>query len=123
MSRRFPLIIADESVDHRIVLQLIHEQFTVYSITKETPGITDTEVIAISVEMNGFILTEDKDFGDELVYRKPQNIGSMLLRMHDVPVDNKIKLVVDTLHNHASELRGNFSVLTSKKLRIRKYNL
>ena len=123
MSHNFPLIVVDESVDHRIVMQLIREEFSVYSITTEMPGITDTEVIAVSVELNGFILTEDKDFGDELVYRKPQNIGSMLLRIHDMSISDKIKLIIDTFNDHSKDLKGNFSVLTSKKLRIRKYSL
>ena len=121
MSHDFPIIIADESVDSRIIRGLVEHGYSVYSVIIETHGITDSAVIKIAVEKNGFIITEDKDFGDELVYRKSQKIGSMLLRISDLPIESRIKLVVDTLGHHAESLRDCFSVLTSKKLRTRHY--
>lgn len=93
----------------------------VLSISSESPGISGTEVIAIAANKIGFIITEDKDFADELVYRKTHAIGSMLLRMPDVPIRTRCQLLVDTLMKHAGELKNCFSVLTTKKLRIRKY--
>jgi predicted nuclease of predicted toxin-antitoxin system len=121
MSPDFPLIIADESVDARIVQGLIDGGFSIYSITKESPGITDTQIIGIAVEKKGFIITEDKDFGDELVFKRVQNIGSLLLRISDLPIESKIHMVVEVITLHAESMLDSFSVLTSKKLRIRKY--
>jgi predicted nuclease of predicted toxin-antitoxin system len=121
MSPDFPVIVADESVDSRIIKSLVGKGYSVYSIARETPGITDSVVIEIAVEKQAYIITEDKDFGDELVYRKKQSVGGMLLRMPDVPIESRIKLVVDTFLLHGKELNNCFSVLTSKKLRIRKY--
>ena len=69
-----------------------------------------------------FIITEDKDFGDELVYKKVKNIGSLLLRISDLPIEARIHLVTEVLSAHAENLCDSFSVLTSKKLRIRKYS-
>lgn len=86
------LIIADESVDARIIISLRELGYSVYSISKEKPGITDTEVIEIAIEKKGYILTEDKDFGDELVYREKHNVGGMLLRLQDLSIDKKIVL-------------------------------
>ncbi len=83
----FPLIIADESVDARIIRSLVDHGYNVYAIIYESPGITDTHVIEIAIEKNGFIITEDKDFGDELVYKKTQKIGSLLLRISDLPIE------------------------------------
>ena len=118
----FPLIIADESVDVRIIKDLISQGYSVHSIMLESPGIADVNVIRIAFENNGFILTEDKDFGDELVYRKGHSIGSLLLRIADLTIENRIELVRNTLTLYGEKMRWSFSVLTSKKLRIRPYS-
>ena len=121
----FPLIIADESVDARIIRNLVSVGYEVYSIADETPGISDDKVIEIAIERNGFIITEDKDFGDVLVYSNSSlhMIGSLLLRIFDLPIEPKNKLILEALSRNRDTLKGSFSVLTSKKLRIRKYNL
>ncbi len=121
MLRDFPLIIADESVDGRIIRSLIDAGFRVYSVIIETPGIADTEVIDIAIAANGFIVTEDKDFGDELVYKETNHVGSLLLRISDLIIDDRIHLVIDTLTQHGLKMKDCFSVLTAKKLRVRKY--
>ena len=121
MSHDFPLIIADESVDSRIIKELRNHGFSVYSIRTETPGIPDGRVIEIAFEKNGYIITEDKDFGDELVYKRIKNIGSMLIRFQDLPIQTRIHLVIEALSVHGNNLHNCFSVLTSKKLRIRRY--
>lgn len=121
MSLNFPIIIADESVDVRIIKSLIEEGYSIYSIIAESPGITDLNVIRVAFEKNGFIVTEDKDFGDELVYKKAHNIGSLLLRISDLPIAERLELVRNTFAKHGDQMRWSFSVLTSKKLRIRPY--
>lgn len=121
MLPEFPLIIADESVDFRIIHGLRAKGYNVHSIITDSPGITDSRVIEIAIEKNGFILTEDKDFGDELVYRRSDKVGSLLLRISDMAVDARNNLVIDTIINHGKELKGCFSVLTARKLRVRKY--
>lgn len=71
--------------------------------------------------MHSFI-TEDKNFGDELIYKKSsKNIGSLLLRLMDVPIEMRVKIVLQVIDGNAITLKGAFSVLTSKKLRARKY--
>jgi len=51
------------------------------------------------------------------------NTGSLLIRIFDLSVDLKNHLVGETIINYSERLLGSFAVLTSKKLRIRKYNL
>lgn len=40
----------------------------------------------IAVIEGAYILTEDKDFGDELVYKKGTHNGAMLLRLAGVEI-------------------------------------
>lgn len=110
----------DESTDARITEALVNAGYNVFSIQQIMPGIDDIAIIEISVEKEGFIITEDKDFGDEIVFRKVSNNGAMLLRLAGVEIHEKTRLVLTALEKHREELVGSFSVLGKKKLRIRK---
>lgn len=60
----------DESTDARISEALREVKFSVFSVQEIIPGTDDLDIIKLAVEKEAYILTEDKDFGDELVYRK-----------------------------------------------------
>ena len=55
-------IIADESVDYRIVVKLRESGLTVYAISEQQPSIKDDAVLAIACDNNALLITEDKDF-------------------------------------------------------------
>src|SRR5438046_2175115 len=120
MLPEFPTVIADESVDARIIRSLVGNGYNVFSIREKQPGLSDSSVIKIALEMKGFIITEDKDFGNEIVYKKTLATGTLLLRISDIPIESRLHLVLYTLSEQAGNLLGSFSVLTSKRLRIRK---
>lgn len=61
-------LVADESVDFRIIIRLREVGFIVFAIAEEMPSITDQSVLDLAYEKNALLLTEDKDFGD-LVFR------------------------------------------------------
>jgi len=84
------------------------------------PGTDDIDIIQFAAEKQAYILTEDKDFGDELVFRKSSHCGAMLLRLEGVDIEEKKRLVLMALNKHSEELLNAFSVLNRKKLRIRK---
>ena len=121
----FPIIVADESVDARIVRVLRQKGYRIYSVAEETPGITDDDVVSLATLKSAYILTEDKDFGDILVYNNTSNhsTGSMLIRIFDKTISATTELVSQTFELHSAQLLGNFAVLTSKKLRIRQYRV
>ena len=110
-------IVADESVDFRIVLQLRQLEFNVYSIIEQQPSITDETVLGIACENDALLITEDKDFG-ELVFRLhlPHH-GILLIRIEEGP--QKISSVVQAIHNYYAEMVNKFSVINEKKLRIK----
>ncbi len=74
------------------------------------------------MDKGAYIITEDKDFGDELVFRKVSHSRAMLLRLAGVNIEDKIRLILKTIEKHSDELLDAFSVLSKKKLRIRKNN-
>jgi len=110
-------IIADESVDFRIVLQLRQLGFNVYSIIEQQPSITDETVLDIACENDALLITEDKDFG-ELVFRLhlPHH-GILLIRIEERA--QKISSVAQAIFNYYAEMLNKFSVINEKKLRIK----
>jgi predicted nuclease of predicted toxin-antitoxin system len=110
-------IVADESVDFRIVNQLRQLGLYVYSIAEETPSVTDKFVLSISVEKKALLITEDKDFG-ELVFRlQLPHQGILLIRIKEA--ENKIISVATAIENHYEEMLNKFSVIDNNKLRIK----
>lgn len=110
-------IVADESVDFRIIQALKNEKFEVIAIFEQTPSISDNEVLEIAVKHQALLIIEDKDFG-ELVFRlQLPHMGILLIRIEDNSF--KIKSAVETILDHFSELKGSFSVLTKDRLRIK----
>lgn len=114
------IIVADESVDFKIVEALRNEGFDLLSIMETNPSISDSEVLAIAFEKEAFLITEDKDFG-ELTYRlqKP-NHGILLIRLSGLSSAEKSTMVVNVIKDQANELMNSFSVLTYNSLRIKK---
>lgn len=113
-------IVADESVDHNIVIILRDAGFNVYSITETNSSISDAAVLKIAVKNKSLLLTEDKDFG-ELVYRfNMKHCGILLIRLIEFNSVEKASLVLMAMEKHFHKLVNVFSVLDKKRIRTRK---
>ncbi len=112
--------VADESVDFGIIKSLRNNNADVLSILESHHGISDESVLKIANEYNRILITEDKDFG-EIVHRmKLNHSGILLIRLNDMPRLYRIKESVITIVTHYENLKGNFAVLSSSGLRIKK---
>jgi predicted nuclease of predicted toxin-antitoxin system len=110
-------VVADESVDFRIVTQLRLAGIVVYSIAEQQPSIKDEQVLLIAVKNKALLITEDKDFG-ELVFRLGlPHCGILLIRIDDAAL--KISSVTVAIHQHLSIMLNRFSVLKNNTLRIK----
>ena len=115
----FMKVVADESIDYGIIMRLRAEGFTVHAIIDEHSGISDTDVLDIATKNECLLLTEDKDFG-ELSYRlKRKHCGILLIRVNDLPRNERISLVCRIVASKFHKLSNNFSVLTSSNIRIK----
>jgi len=115
-------MLADESVDFRIVRSLREENYQVEAIIELNPGISDEEVLTLANEVDAILLTEDKDFG-ELTYRlKKPNKGILLFRMSGESIETKVQLLIKVLKEHGEKLADKFTVITVKKVRIKKFD-
>ena len=110
-------VVADESVDFRIVTQLRSIGITVYSIAEEIPSITDKSGLSLAFDKKALLITEDKDFG-ELVFRlQLPHHGILLIRIQEA--DYKILSVAVAIKQHYGEMIKKFSVINNNKLRIK----
>jgi len=66
------------------------------------------------------LITADKDFG-ELVYRKGEVIkGVVLVRIFGVSQQEKTQMILDAFNLHADDFADRFTVISKKKLRIKR---
>ena len=115
-------LLADESVDFGIINNLRQKGIVVVSISEDYAGIKDKEVMKLARDKKYLLITEDKDFG-ELTYRlKFEHCGILLIRLIDLPRKERLPLVTEIIDMYFEKMKGNFSVLTSKGLRIKTHN-
>jgi hypothetical protein len=72
--------------------------------------------------IGGYIITEDKDFGDLLIFKAPHlKVPTLLLRLSGLSIDERKLRIRNTLMDYNRELVESFSVLSPHKLRIRRF--
>lgn len=109
--------LADENFDLNIVRLLRQEGFMVHAIAEMAPSIADPQVLAIAVEQNAIILTEDKDFG-ELVHRlRLPHRGILLVRPTKMDPSEKAIRVLNSVRQHLAQLPNAFAVLSNDNFR------
>jgi predicted nuclease of predicted toxin-antitoxin system len=113
-------IVADENLAYRMIKALRNEGFEVLSIEEDTPSIPDNNVLNVAVKENALLITEDKDFGDLVMLHKLPHKGILLLRLSGMDTDQKVIRMIDVIETYGEELKDSFTVVDTKKVRIRK---
>ena len=97
-------LLADESVDYRIITFLREQTFTVIAIIANDASISDLAVLQRANDEKVLLITEDKDFG-ELVFRlKLKHPGILLLRFFNLETKIQNKKILEALNTHGKEL-------------------
>ncbi|BCB97064.1 hypothetical protein JZK55_19860 [Dissulfurispira thermophila] len=112
-------LLADESLDFRIVLNLKEAGFEIISVLKDYQGASDRKVLELSKTFNAIIITEDKDFGEWIFAHKEKSIGVIFLRYNSTEFQKISSSLIILLKKFGTELYGKFTVVTIKKIRIR----
>jgi predicted nuclease of predicted toxin-antitoxin system len=74
------MIIADENVDFSIIKAIRNLGIEVCSVSESHSGISDPQVIQLSLDSKQIILTEDKDFGEWVYAHNITGISVIFLR-------------------------------------------
>jgi predicted nuclease of predicted toxin-antitoxin system len=72
--------LADESCDFMVVRALRAAGHEVEAIAERSPGMIDSDVLALAADEGRILLTEDKDFGQLVFARIREHSGVILVR-------------------------------------------
>jgi predicted nuclease of predicted toxin-antitoxin system len=113
------MLLADESVNYKLVVALRSAGYDVFSITEKMPSIEDEKIAALSLDPPRIIISQDKDFGEIVYHYNLKVTGVILLRY--LPIDYNVieEKLLQYLTAHLSNSVGKFIVITPKLTRIR----
>lgn len=94
-----------------------HEVFSVYDSAR---GMDDNEIMKQAFNNNWILITNDKDFGEQVYRERKPHHGIVLLRLDDERAKSKIEVLKRLLHSHADRLPDQFTVVTEKSVRFAK---
>jgi len=110
--------LVDECVGPGVAHWLREQAYDVSCVYEQSRGISDGEVLKLSVQQDRILITNDKDFG-EMIYREQRpHKGIILLRITDPRLDATINALRRLLTNHAPRLANAFVVVTETAIRI-----
>jgi len=113
------MIIADENLEQYWIDLLRAKHYEVFSIRDKKPGISDREIAELVRTKEGWLITEDKDFG-ELIFSYGIKGLSVILLRYDQPLYSQIESVlVKFLDEHSTNAEHLFATVTPGRIRIR----
>lgn len=113
------MIVADENIDHALIRAIREEGIDVHSINESNGGIRDEDVIAMSRTPPRIILTEDKDCGEWVFAHHVRGISVLFLRYQFKETETMKRILVKLLAERITDLVGNFTTVTTQKIRTR----
>jgi predicted nuclease of predicted toxin-antitoxin system len=113
-------LIADENFPLVSVRLLRQSGYDITSVTEDSPGIEDPEVLARAVSEQRIILTFDRDYG-ELIYRfrLPAPKGVIYLRFRPHSPEEPASLLLNLLQTEELQFEGRFTIIERDKIRQR----
>lgn len=112
-------LLADESLDFRLIRHLRESGYNVESVAETNPSIADQKVLSWAFEEEALLLTEDSDFGEWVFAHRHPQTGVVFLRYQPIDIDQIFTALVTVLQRYGAALKHKFVVITVKKIRIR----
>lgn len=117
-------IVADENISDLIVEKLRSQGHDVTYIRESAKGSLDPRVLAIATADNALLITNDKDFGELVYYRRQEYSGVLLLRLSQLPLHESAAVVAQVVQDHGENLLDAFTVIKQRgRPRIRKRSI
>lgn len=113
------MILADENIDHGIIVALRAAGYAVESVYESHRSLSDERIIALSRNPPQIILTEDKDFGEWVFAHGVRDISVILLRYHFRDTALLVGTLLELLRTRLPDLQGAFATVGVRKIRIR----
>lgn len=113
------MILADENIDFAIIKAIRNIGIDVYSVAESDFGISDSDVIKLSLNPSRIILTEDKDFGEWVYAHNVKGISVIFLRYDYHETIEITSILINLLESRLGDLIHKFTTITPKKIRVR----
>ncbi|MGY6744211.1 MAG: DUF5615 family PIN-like protein [Cecembia sp.] len=113
--------LANENIPLQSIAYLEDQKIDILSIAKNFPGISDQEVIDISIKNERTIITLDSDYG-ELIFKlgyKP-NAGVIYFRLGNFSPISIGEILFDLI-TRGIDFSNSLTVVDKNSIRIRKY--
>jgi predicted nuclease of predicted toxin-antitoxin system len=112
--------LANENFPLPSVRLLRQAGYDVASMTEDSPGMEDSEVLTRATDKQRVILTFDRDYG-ELIYRLrlPSPTGVMYLRFRPHTPEEPAQLLLNLLQTEGLQFEGWFTVVERDQIRQR----
>ncbi|MBN1114991.1 MAG: DUF5615 family PIN-like protein [Oligoflexia bacterium] len=94
--------------------------YSVISIAKQRPGISDIEVLELSIKNKAILITEDSDFGELIFSYKKENSGIIYLRYKSPEISGILKALNTVITKYGKDLYNKFVVIKKDRVRLRK---
>lgn len=112
-------LLADESVDGRVIRALRSAGLPMVSVREDNPGLADRDVLSLARRLNSIVVTEDSDFGDWVFAHQEPTVGVIFLRYRHNEREPISRVVLELVRRYDSGLYRKFTTVTVKKTRMR----
>ncbi len=111
-------LLIDECTGPAVARWLSEQGHEVFSVYDEARGISDDDVLHKAFAENWILITNDKDFGEQVFRARRPHRGIVLLRLDDERASNKIDVLRRLLDTYADRLSDSFVVATETQTRF-----
>lgn len=110
--------LVDECTGPAVAQWLRSQNHQVFSVFEEARGMTDSDIVAKAFAENWILITNDKDFGEQIFRNRRQHHGVVFLRLRNELSANKVAAIRRLLESHAERLPDRFVVVTEDQVRF-----
>ena len=114
-----PRFLANENAPREAVLAARAAGFDVTWMVELQPGASDEVVLGLARQEGRVLITFDKDFGELVFRRKLPSTGVVLLRLHRLPLPDRLRWLQSRWTRILSYPPASFVVVTEYKIRVR----
>jgi predicted nuclease of predicted toxin-antitoxin system len=112
--------LVDECTGPAVAEWLQAQGYEVFSVYDSARGMDDNDIVQKAFQENWILITNDKDFGDQIYREHKSHHGVILLRLDNERAKNKIGVLKQLLASYADRLPDQFVVATEEKVRFAK---
>ena len=112
--------LVDECTGPTVARWLSGQGYEVFSVYEQARGMDDETIILKAFDENWILITNDKDFGEQVYREHRPHRGVVFLRLKDERASNKIETLRRLLETYSDRLADCFVVVSETRVRFAK---